>query len=353
MKTLPTQAFEDRLLTKATDARTPHTVMFELTYGCNLRCLHCSNPTHKALSAELTTGEVCAILRQLADMGVLTLCFTGGELFTRPDVFSIFEEAHRLGFLLELISNATRLTPDIADRLRLLRFHHLCFSIYGATESTYEQVTGQPGSYKQFLSGLECAAAYKLPVAAVRMPVMTLNAHEVGHARTLVERFGFKFQYCFEIFPRTDGNLAPLALRLSPQAAMGIARSLPSDPVAETPDLHCAATGRFIDCACGQNRFAITPYGEMNLCTAFPIPRYNLRIGSVREGWERLKATVDQAELKRHDECPTCVLRPTCQQKRNHAWLEDGDMNACLPHYKEWATLEKSAHATIDDRRLH
>jgi len=34
-----------------------------------------------------------------------------------------------------------------------------------------------------------------------------------------------------------------------------------------------------------------------------------------------------------------------------HAWLETGDMSACLPHFKEWATLEHRTHALLDPRR--
>jgi radical SAM protein with 4Fe4S-binding SPASM domain len=353
VKPLSPDALYDRLLTKASEARTPHTVLFELTYGCNLRCLHCSNPTHKALAGELHTDEVCAILKQLADMGVMTVCFTGGELFTRRDIFEILEEAHRLGFLMEMISNATRLTPEIARRLAPLRLHHVCFSIYGATESTYEQVTAQPGSYRLFLKGLECAASHRLPVAAIRMPVMTLNVHEIKQAKALVERFGFKFQYCYDIFPRTDGHQAPIAFRLSPEQKARVSASLAQESSLGVRENPCTAAERFIDCACGQNQFAITPYGEMNLCTAFPIPRYNLRTGSVREGWEVLKETVDVAQKNRQDDCRACPLLGTCQQKRSHAWLEAGDVNACLPHYKEWAQLEAAPHVTINPRGLH
>lgn len=353
MKSLSSADLDLRLLTNATASRLPHTVIFELTYGCNLKCVHCCNPTHKALPDELTTEEVFAILRQLADLGVLTLCMTGGELFTRPDLFSILQEAHRLGFLLEIISNATRLTPDLAKRLTTFRLHHICFSIYGATPDTYERVTGQSGSYDLFLQGLALAAEYRLPVAAVRMPVLTVNAHEVAQARALVERMGFKFQYCTEVFPRTDGHAGPLAVRLSPQESVNVTRLFASAADHSPTDSACTGRDRFIDCACGQNRFAITPYGDMNLCTAFPIPRYDLRKGSVKEGWEILKATVDQAHTTRRDDCPSCTVRPACQQKRNHAWLEAGDLSVCLPHYHEWAVLETSARDLINPRPLH
>ncbi len=58
---------------------------------------------------------------------------------------------------------------------------------------------------------------------------------------------------------------------------------------------------------------------EMNLCTAFPIPRYDLKTGTVREGWECLKRTVDEAHPNHRYEYPTCDLRSYCRQGRNDA----------------------------------
>ena len=342
MKRLSSDRLFSSLSAKARETRSPESLTFELTYGCNLRCVHCYNPTHRALPQELSTEEVFSILDQCANVGVVTLTFTGGELFVRRDVFDIFEHAKRLGLLLGLISNATRVTPDIADRLEQVEFRSFAISIYGATKETYERVTRVPGAFEPFIRGLECLASRKLPVV-VRMPVMTDNAHEVQDARTLVEGMGFEFQYCLDIKPKTNGDTSPLQHRLSPAHKVRIDLDMlgPRDQAAV--DETCARNGSFIECACGQTKFAITPYGEMNLCVGFPIPKYDLRKGTVKEGWEVLKQTVDGARPNEHYECPTCDVRDHCRQGRNDAWLATGDMSVCLPHYKELATLEKKA----------
>jgi radical SAM protein with 4Fe4S-binding SPASM domain len=354
MKHRSEQQFLDSLSARAQKTRTPNKAMFELTYGCNLRCVHCFNPTHRALPQELTTAEVFSILDQLADMGVLILTFTGGELFVRPDVFDIFEQAKHLGFLLELISNATRITPALADRLQQLEFRCLYISMYGASKRTYERVTGVPGSFEAFLRGLECLAFRKMPVI-VRMPVMTDNVEDVQDAKTLVEGYGVKFQFALDIYPKNNGDLAPLKHRLSPQEKVRLMERLigyRSDGTMAPESCPLAAGEDFISCACGRTQFAITPYGEMNLCVGFPIPQYDLRKGSVREGWEILKQTVDHARPNEHDECPMCDLQRFCRQGRADAWLETGDMSVCLPHFKEWARLEKSVHESRKPRRV-
>src|SRR2546428_9319277 len=215
MKRLSPVRFFASLAAKARETRSPESVTFDLTYGCNLRCVHCYTPTHRALPQELRTEEVFSILDQCADMGVVTLTFTGGELFVRPDVFDIFEHAKRLGLLLELISNATRITPEVADRLQQAKFRNLAISIYGATKDTYERVTRVPGSFEPFIRGLECLVSRRLPVT-VRMPVMTDNAHEIQDARALAEGMGTRFQYPPALPPQTNGDTSPLEHRLSP-----------------------------------------------------------------------------------------------------------------------------------------
>lgn len=350
MKSLTEKQFFESLSAKARVLRVPEAVTFELTYGCNLRCVHCYNPTHRALPQELTTEEVCSILDQCAKLGVATLCCSGGELFVRPDVFAIFAHAKSLGFLLELNTNATRITSAIADRLQDPVFRSVAVSIYGATKRTYEQITLIPGSYDQFRRGLACLAARRIPVI-VRMPVMTENADEIRDAKTLVEGLGFKFQYCLDINPKSDGDTGPLAYRLSPPDKVHINQVMLGYRYEPVPTETCAANQDFISCECGRSRFAITPYGEMNLCVSFPTPRYDLRTGTVKEGWETLKQTVDRARPNANYACPTCDVRSCCSQGQSDAWLETGDMSSCLPHFKEWAQLEYHTHALLDPRR--
>jgi radical SAM protein with 4Fe4S-binding SPASM domain len=252
--------------------------------------------------------------------------------------------------MIHLMTNATRMTTSFTDLLREVGVSQIDVSIYGATETIYEQMTAIPGSYRQFRQGLLNLAAAALPVV-VRMPVTTINCEEIQACRHLVESLHIKFQYCLEITTTVTGDRTPLQYRLAPDEKTRIDQGLLSYKWTPTPEESCSTNQSFIECACGQSRFAITPYGEMNLCTAFPIPRYNLRTGTVKEGWEILKQTVDQALPSHRYECPTCEVRPHCRQGRSDAWLETGDMSSCLPHYKEWAEQEHHIHALLDPRR--
>jgi radical SAM protein with 4Fe4S-binding SPASM domain len=350
MKTISSDHFLQAISAKAAESRRPEGVTFELTYGCNLRCVHCYNPTHRALPHELTTSEICTLLSQIADLGVLTVTFTGGEPSVRPDIGDILRHARQQGLMIHLMTNATRITPSFAELLQEVGVGQINVSIYGATEAVYERMTAVPGSYRLFRQGLLNLAGAALPVV-VRMPVTTINCDEIQACRQLVESLHIKFQYCLEIMTTTTGDRTPLQYRLTPEEKVRIDQDLLPHQWIETSEESCSANQSFIECACGQSRFAITPYGEMNLCTAFPLPRYDLRTGTVKEGWELLKQTVDQAHPSHRYECPTCEVRPHCRQGRSDAWLETGDMSSCLPHFKEWAEQEHHTHALLDPRR--
>ncbi len=334
---------------KAAKHRIPVTAMIELTYGCNLNCVHCYNPTHQA-KGELATAEVCRILDELAEAGCLSISFTGGELFTRRDVVEIFRYGQAKGFRITILTNATLITAEVADALEALPLERIEISIYGATAETYERVTSVPGSHARFLRGVELLRQRQLPLL-VKMPVLTLNVHEVARARALVESWGIRFVFCTDLIPRVDGSPVPLQYRLPPDAAVKTRRELAGYPVWRAEGggekgQACQAEKGLFTCKCGKNGLAVTPYGEMNLCVSFPIPKYDLRTGNVSSGWKTLVNLVDSATPSEAYECPTCELERYCRQGPVNAWLETGDFSPCLPYFKELAVLEKQEYST-------
>lgn len=333
--------FLEILARKSAAESIPSTVVFELSYGCNYKCIHCLNPTHKALPHELRTEEIFRILSEITQLGGYYVNLTGGELFTRPDIFEILTRAKDLGLILGINSNGSRLHPDTIRFLEELNILSLGVSIYGANTLSYEKMTSIPGSFLQFMKALEELSKSSLSVE-LRMPVTTVNFKEIPKARLIAENFGFYFSYTVDIEPGQNGSLEPLKWRLSPAQKMQILNEF--DPESLTTEEEVAHPPEdFMDCACGRGeQFAVSPYGEMNYCVSFPYPKYDLRKGSVREGWEFLKKARERLGPNEHYECPTCEFKPFCRQGRNDAWLETGDASRCLPHFKDWARHEKN-----------
>src|SRR5512137_1301434 len=72
----------------------------ELTERCNNACIHCyiNQPEHDAgaRSREMNTAFIKEILQQSADLGCLTIRFTGGEPLLRNDFTELYFFARRL-----------------------------------------------------------------------------------------------------------------------------------------------------------------------------------------------------------------------------------------------------------------
>ena len=60
--------FWDEAAEKTERSRLLFQATLELTYGCNLRCVHCYNPTHVAKKGEMPAEIIFSILKQLREV---------------------------------------------------------------------------------------------------------------------------------------------------------------------------------------------------------------------------------------------------------------------------------------------
>ena len=83
-----------RIETSASERRP--IVVWNTTRTCNLKCIHCyTDSESKSYSGELTTDEGLSLIDSLADFGIPSLLFSGGEPLMRPDLFTLIERASK------------------------------------------------------------------------------------------------------------------------------------------------------------------------------------------------------------------------------------------------------------------
>ncbi len=57
-------------------------VDFELTYLCNLECLHCYNPSRERVN-ELETEKVKSITKEVREVGFKEIHYNGGDMLVK------------------------------------------------------------------------------------------------------------------------------------------------------------------------------------------------------------------------------------------------------------------------------
>ena len=311
----------------------------EVSDRCPLECVHCYNnlPMNdaEARRRELTTEEHFRMLDELAELGCLWLLFTGGEIFARKDFLDIYTHAKSRGFLVTLFTNGTLITERIADALAANPPFSIEITLYGRTKATYESLTGIPGSFEKCLRGIHLLLERKLPLK-LKTVGLTINKHEIPAMRRFAEELGCDFKFDAMINPRIDCSHSPLAVRLTPEDVVALDLNEPRR-VAEwrrlatefaPPRAKEGETPLMYDCGGGVNSFAIDPYGDMTICVLSHVDKYNVRDGSVREGWEKFLRTVRGRRITRVTKCTTCQLKSLCGSCAANGELENGDPEA-------------------------
>ena len=321
---------------KASRDRVPANVTLELTHRCPLNCQHCYNNLpmgdEAARTAELSAEEYYRILDQLADAGSLWLLFTGGEIFARRDFLDIYTYAKRKGFIITLFTNATMISPRIADYLAEWRPFSIEITLYGKSKETYEELTRIPGSYDACLRGIRLLKERKLPLT-VKTVAVTVNKHEIWEMKRFVEEdLGLPFRFDAMMSPRIDCSQSPLATRLTPDEIVELdlrdPRRLGDWQKFSTYFLAPPRQGTDEDiyqCGGGINSFSVDPTGQMAICGFSQRDDYSLREGTVADGWGDFLKGVRERKTTRVTKCTACHLKSACGMCPANAELENGD----------------------------
>jgi radical SAM protein with 4Fe4S-binding SPASM domain len=335
------------------DKRMPVEVSLEVTRRCPLECQHCYNNLAMgdlaARNRELSKEEYEAILTELADMGVIWLLFTGGEIFARKDFLEIYTFAKKKGFLITLFTNGILINEKIADYLLEYPPFAIEITLYGRTKETYETLTAIPGSFERCMRGIRLLRERGLPLK-LKTVGTTINRHEVIGMKEFAEQeMGAEFKFDSLINPRIDCSQAPLAVRLSPEDVVALDLHW-SNVAAEyraglERERQASATPRdtVYSCGGGVQAFAIDPYGQMSICVLSHQEMYDVRSGSLREGWDHFLLNVRKRKTTRPTKCTTCRIRSVCSMCAATGELENGDAESPVDFMCEVAHLRVAA----------
>ena len=317
--------------------RIPLLGTLEVSHRCSLNCSHCYNNLPMAdLAAarrELTKDEYFRILDELADLGCVWMLFTGGEIFARRDFLDIYADAKKKGFIITLFTNGTLVSEKIADYLAEWRPFRIEITLYGRTKETYERLTRVPGSYERCLRGIRLLKERGLPLS-LKTVAVTVNRHEIWDMKKFAEEdLGLPFKLDSMINPRTDCSASPLGVRLSPEEVIEVDLASPEQrsewaTFAErftAPAHPVGKENEVYHCGGGINSFAIDPYGKMSICVLSHREEYDVRQGSVREGWESFLRDIRDRRTPRITKCTSCQIKAMCGMCPANGELENGD----------------------------
>jgi radical SAM protein with 4Fe4S-binding SPASM domain len=180
---------------------TPRLIFWEVTKGCNLRCIHCRATATELMSPnDLPTGKALNIISQIADFGNPILVLSGGEPLYRADIFELAEYATSRGLRVALATNGTLVTKEVAGKIKKAGIKRVSISLDGSDAATHDSFRGIPGAFDAAVYGMRNLQEVGVSVQ-INTTIAKHNAHQLPAVLDLARNLGADALHTFLLVP--------------------------------------------------------------------------------------------------------------------------------------------------------
>ena len=167
----------------------PICLTWELTYACNLQCVHCLSSSGQRDERELSTAEAKKILDDLRDLQVFYINIGGGEPMVRRDFFELLEYSVANGIGVKFSTNGAFIDEEKARRLAAMDYLDIQISLDGVDAATNDAVRGE-GSYDMAIRAMENLKAANFGQFKISVVVTRHNVSQLDQFKALADHYG-------------------------------------------------------------------------------------------------------------------------------------------------------------------
>ena len=167
----------------------PICLTWELTYACNLECVHCLSSSGRRDPRELTTDEAKAVLDELHDLQVFYVNIGGGEPMIRRDFFELLEYSIGHGIGVKFSTNGAFIDADKARRLAAMDYLDIQISLDGTDAVTNDAVRGE-GSYDTAIRAMDHLRDAGFGEFKISVVVTRHNVDQLDEFKALADSYG-------------------------------------------------------------------------------------------------------------------------------------------------------------------
>jgi mycofactocin radical SAM maturase len=299
----------------------PICLTWELTYACNLACIHCLSSSGRRDPRELTTAEAIGVIDEMAAMQIFYVNVGGGEPLIRGDFFELVDHAVDSGVGVKFSTNGIRLDASRAARLAKSDYVDVQISIDGADAATNDAVRGE-GSFEAAIGAMENLAAADFGQFKISVVMTRQNIPQIDQFAALAERYGAQLRLT-RLRPAGRGADTWDLLHPTADQQRELYRWLVDRPDVLTGDsfFHLSALGESLEglnlCGAGRVVCLIDPIGDVYACPF--VIHEDFLAGNVRdEGgfaqvWRESDLFVSLREPSSAGACASCGSFDACQ----------------------------------------
>ena len=285
----------------------PLLAVFEVTLRCNSACGYCDLPLNEG-RYELSRAQISDVFTRLYRDGLRFILLQGGEPLVRRDIAEVIDDLVEIGFGVTLITNGTRFTPALVERLSRLPVN-ISISLDSLDRDRYRQIRGTD-QLRMVLNGIELLRDFPNP-RFITCIVSEPNLREVGDVVQFARKQGFvpvvgAYHWDVERYGKVD---AELQYRKA-EAARVFAEVLDSGLVPPgyfreylRENIRWLTDGSLEPCDAGRYSIAIDASGNVAACLAKP------HAGNLLEdSLDQVLTRFDRADIRACSDASTCNM---------------------------------------------
>lgn len=167
----------------------PICLTWELTYACNLQCIHCLSSSGQRDPRELSTAQAKSVIDELRDLQVFYINIGGGEPMIRRDFFDIIEHSIANSIGVKFSTNGAFIDAENARRLAAMDYLDIQISLDGTNAATNDAVRGH-GSFDTAVAAMDNLARAKFGPFKISVVVTRHNVSQLDEFKALADSYG-------------------------------------------------------------------------------------------------------------------------------------------------------------------
>lgn len=331
-------------------------IQIELTKKCNERCIHCYLPLKDRVSTSshvMSTDEVKKVLDQAAEMGVLGVTFSGGELLLRKDLLEILQYARKKDFIISLFSNVVLLTERMASKFKEINVNNVQVSLYSMDRDIHETITQIKGSYERTKRGIEILLKHGVNVI-ISCPIMKINKNSFRGVQAYADSLRIKAGGDYQLIGQGDLDTSNLEQRMN----IAEAEEFITDMIVNNEEYKKSLKSKVdnydykertvedkISCGVGIDTLNIASNGDIIPCPGwYGFVLGNIEKDDLKDIWSKSEKLEDlrNIRLSQFPRCTNCEARPYCYMCILRNFNEsNGDLFKIPSHTCQIAHLRK------------
>ncbi|WP_219468452.1 radical SAM protein [Nonomuraea rhizosphaerae] len=131
----------------------PLEIIWDITYACPLRCVHCYSESGRRPSRQLRRADLLRMAEAIVAMKPFGISLAGGEPLLVKELFEVVGRMTDAGIKVALFTGGWTLRPEMLDDIKR-GFFRVSVSVDGATAEVHDRVRGRRGSFDRAMGAL-------------------------------------------------------------------------------------------------------------------------------------------------------------------------------------------------------